>query len=343
MPDLTTLGTTWVGLIGLTWVLYLVLGGADLGVGMLLRRLAPGERSAAVREIGPTWAANDVWLIVAVAVMFGAFPGWYAAWASGLYLPLVVLLVAIIVRHAGIELLGHHDGAAQARWSQAIAASSALIAFGWGVVWVGALDGSLARGDAAGLGIVTPHGALAGLALVALCRAQGAAFLAARADRALQVAARRSLRRTAPVAALLTVGAAAWVASDAAAGTTLGGVGWIALVVAGLGLLALLGGALGGRGLVALGGGALAVGAAFGAVLAALAPLGIAGPGGIALGAEASGDYTLGLMLAVAVVVLPLLLAAQLFGYLRFLRGGRDGARGGLVARTARTALEALR
>ena len=117
MSDLTTLATTWALLIGAVWVLYLVLGGADLGVGMLLRRLSADDRDAALEEIGPTWAANDVWLVIAVATMFGAFPGWYAGWASGLYLPLVVLLVAIIVRHAGIELRDHHSAAGKARWA----------------------------------------------------------------------------------------------------------------------------------------------------------------------------------------------------------------------------------
>ncbi|MGX6449060.1 cytochrome d ubiquinol oxidase subunit II, partial [Patulibacter sp. S7RM1-6] len=191
--DPSALQTTWFALLGAVWVLYLVLGGTDLGVGMLLRRT---DARTALRAIGPTWAANDVWLVLAVAAMLGAFPGWYAAWASGLYLFLVLLLVALMVRHAGIELMAHASERAVRRWERAIVVSSVALAFGWGVVWTAALDGSLARAEAGGLGVVTGRGVVVGLALVALCRLQGLAFLRLRVP---AVRAALPLRRTAAV------------------------------------------------------------------------------------------------------------------------------------------------
>ena len=75
--------TAWFIAIALLWALYLVLEGFDFGVGMLLRRVRGDQfdRRVALHAIGPTWAANEVWLVIAVVAMFGAFPGWYAAWS----------------------------------------------------------------------------------------------------------------------------------------------------------------------------------------------------------------------------------------------------------------------
>ena len=71
-----------------------MLEGFDLGVGMLHGVLGRDEagRRAAINTIGPLWDGNEVWLIVAAAAMFAAFPGWYATMFSGFYLALVLLL-----------------------------------------------------------------------------------------------------------------------------------------------------------------------------------------------------------------------------------------------------------
>ena len=69
-----------------------------------------GWRSA---PIGPVWDGNEVWLIVAGAAMFAAFPGWYATMFSGFYLALLLLLVALIVRGVSFEYRGQRDST---RW-----------------------------------------------------------------------------------------------------------------------------------------------------------------------------------------------------------------------------------
>jgi cytochrome d ubiquinol oxidase subunit II len=340
MTDLTGLPALWLALIGGAWALYLVLGGADLGVSMLVRRVGGPDaagRAAVLRTVGPTWQANDVWLIIAVAATFGAFPGWYAAWASGLYLPLLAILLALVVRHAGIELLGHLGPVAQRGWTVAVAAAGWVTAIGWGVAWAAALDGSLAAGTADGLGVLSPATVLAGLALAALCRATGAAFLAGRLDGALRERARRELRVAAPAAAVLAAAAAAVLARSAAPGVALGPAGAVALAGAGAALAALAAGGATGRPRVALWAGAAAVAALLAAVLLALAPYGIAGTGAIDLRTEAAGDRTLGLMAAVALVVGPLILLAQAVAY------RADGRGRSPFARIARRALRELR
>ncbi len=93
-----TLGDLWFIVDVLFWVGFFVLEGFDFGVGMLhsfLGRSDP-ERRVLVNTIGPVWDGNEVWLIVAGAVIFAAFPGWYATMFSTFYLALVVLLLALM-------------------------------------------------------------------------------------------------------------------------------------------------------------------------------------------------------------------------------------------------------
>ena len=338
--DPTLLQQTWFWLLGAVWALYLVLGGTDLGVGMALHRT---DRSAALRAIGPTWAANDVWLVIAIAATLGAFPGWYAAWTSTLYLPLIAILAALMLRHAGIELIGHASAAAARRWTLAIRGASVVTALGWGIAWAAALDGSLAAADPGELGVLRPGTVLAGLALVALCRLQGIAYLR------LRIPAARGdlpLAPTAAAAAALTVAAAVVLAATAAPGVALGAVGWIALAGAAGALAAVVALAARGRSGPTLAAAAAATALLLVAVLAALDPTPIAGPGGVALADAAAGATTQRAMLVVAVVLLPPLLAALAFAYLRFLRAP-DGAPargpGAVVARALRGTLRELR
>ena len=96
----------WFGLIGLLWAGYLVLEGFDFGVGALLPVLGKGKDAADTEKrrrvmlttIGPHWDGNEVWLLTAGGATFAAFPEWYATLFSGFYLPLLLILVALILR-----------------------------------------------------------------------------------------------------------------------------------------------------------------------------------------------------------------------------------------------------
>ena len=90
----------WFVLIAILWTGFFILEGFDMGVGMLNRVVGRDEvgTRTVINTIGPLWDGNEVWLIVAGAAMFAAFPGWYATMFSGLYLALVLLLAALIVR-----------------------------------------------------------------------------------------------------------------------------------------------------------------------------------------------------------------------------------------------------
>jgi cytochrome d ubiquinol oxidase subunit II len=313
------MASAWFIAIAALWVLYLVLEGFDFGVGMLLRRVRGDgfDRRVALHAIGPTWAANEVWLVVAVVAMFGAFPGWYAAWSSSFYLPLAVVLLALIARNASIELLGKRDDERwRERWERVLWVASWVAPFCWGLIWTAALDGVALRGtEAVGgpLHAVTPLSVLGGLALVALCRALGAAFLVLRTDGAVRERAARELRRTAPVAAVLV--AAMVIATAPSVFGTFAILAALAFAtMTARGTATPHSGRVFAAGCVAI---ALVAGGWFGA----LWPAGLNGRDGgpaLALADVAAGDYTLTLMTILAGLLLPLLLALQAWSYWLF-------------------------
>src|SRR3954447_10991758 len=109
--------TLWFVIVAVFWTGFFVLEGFDFGVGALHAVVGRDEREQrqALSAIGPFWDGNEVWLIVAGAAMFAAFPAWYATLFSGLYLALLLVLVALIARGASFEL-GERVGSA--RWQR---------------------------------------------------------------------------------------------------------------------------------------------------------------------------------------------------------------------------------
>src|SRR5690625_1303138 len=133
--EIPTLALVWFILIGVLWTGYLVLEGFDFGVGMLLRPLGrtDAERRVIINTIGPVWDGNEVWLLVAGGATFAAFPEWYATLFSGFYLPLLVILTALIIRGVAFEYSGKiHDPAWRARSDWAVTIGTGIHAALWG-------------------------------------------------------------------------------------------------------------------------------------------------------------------------------------------------------------------
>src|SRR5512133_4280581 len=105
------LQTLWFILIAVLWIGFYFLEGFDFGVGMLLPFLGKKdeERRAIINAIGATWDGNEVWLITAGGATFAAFPLWYATLFSGFYLPLFLILLALIVRGVAFEFRSRDD------------------------------------------------------------------------------------------------------------------------------------------------------------------------------------------------------------------------------------------
>jgi cytochrome d ubiquinol oxidase subunit II len=134
----------WFLLIAVLWIGYFFLEGFDFGVGVLLPVIGRSEeeRRVMINTIGPVWDGNEVWLLVAGGATFAAFPEWYATLFSGFYLPLLLILVALIIRGVAFEYRGKHDTATwRSRWDLAIFVGSLVPAILWGVAFANIVRG----------------------------------------------------------------------------------------------------------------------------------------------------------------------------------------------------------
>lgn len=209
----------WFIAVAALFLGFFILEGFDFGVGMLMawlgRRGTPAmdsRRRAALTTIGPVWDANEVWLITAGGAMFAAFPHWYATVFSTLYLPLLVILLAMIARIVAIEWRSKVDDPRWRQWCDVgIAIGSWLPAILWGVAFAILVRGLPIGPDKNVVGLSTddvlsPYTVLGGLATCALFGFHGAVFLALktagqlRAD-AIRLAATLSVPATVAVAA----------------------------------------------------------------------------------------------------------------------------------------------
>ena len=223
-----TLTDFWFAVITVLWTGFFVLEGFDFGVGMLHSALGGGEagRRAAINTIGPLWDGNEVWLIVAGAAMFAAFPGWYATMFSGFYLALVVLLVALIVRGVAFEYRGKGLSPGWRRtWSVLLTAGSLLAPLLIGVALGDLLTGLPINASQEYTGsfftLLHPYGLFTGVTLVALCVLHGATFLTLKTTGELRDRAGRLARRVAPVTFALVLGFAIWTHVTAGKGVLL--------------------------------------------------------------------------------------------------------------------------
>lgn len=183
------LTTVWFSLIAVLWIGYFVLEGFDFGVGMLLPVLSRNdtERRVVINTIGPVWDGNEVWVLVAGGATFAAFPEWYATLFSGFYLPLLLILVALIVRGLAFEYRAKKDEVLwKARWDKAIFFGSLVPAILWGVAFANIVRGVPIDADKEYVGttltLLNPYGLLGGLTTLGLFLTHGALFLALKTD-----------------------------------------------------------------------------------------------------------------------------------------------------------------
>jgi cytochrome bd ubiquinol oxidase subunit II len=220
-----TLAEIWFLIIALLWTGFFVLEGFDFGVGLLHVLIGRDEagRRATIATIGPLWDGNEVWLIVAGAAMFAAFPGWYATMFSGFYLALVLLLGALMARGTSFEFRGKRDsGTWRATWSGLLTGGSLLAPLLIGVALGDLLHGLPINGHQEFTGsfwtLLQPYGLYTGITLVVLCVVHGATFIALKTSGDLRARAARLARRTAPAAALVLLAFVIWTHSIAGKG-----------------------------------------------------------------------------------------------------------------------------
>jgi cytochrome bd ubiquinol oxidase subunit II len=227
----------WFIVITVLWMGFFILEGFDFGVGMLHAPVGRDEagRRAAIAAIGPLWDGNEVWLVVAGAAIFAAFPGWYATMFSGFYLAVVLLLAALIVRGVSFEYRGKRGAALWRRtWSAALTVGSLLAPLLLGVVLGDLLHGLPINSSHNYTGsfwdLLQPYGVFTGITFVAICLLHGATFLSLKTTGDLRQRAGRLARRTAPVTGLLVLAFVSWTHAIAGRGALLNPVEFAAVL-----------------------------------------------------------------------------------------------------------------
>jgi cytochrome d ubiquinol oxidase subunit II len=123
---------TFAGLMGLSILIYVVLDGFDLGVGLLFPFADEPEKDRMVASIGPFWDANETWLVMAVGLLLVAFPVAHGAILTTLYLPVAVMLVGLILRGVAFEFRVKAPERYKRGWNTAFFAGSALTSLSQG-------------------------------------------------------------------------------------------------------------------------------------------------------------------------------------------------------------------
>jgi cytochrome bd ubiquinol oxidase subunit II len=207
----------WFIVITVLWIGFFVLEGFDFGVGMLHAAVGRDEagRRAAINTIGPLWDGNEVWLIVAGAAIFAAFPGWYATMFSGFYLAVVLLLAALIVRGVSFEYRGKRDAARWRRtWDAALTVGSVAAPLLLGVALGDLLHGLPINSSHNYIGsfwdLLQPYALFTGVTLVLICLLHGATFLCLKTTGDMREGAWRLARRVAPLTGAAVLAFAIW-------------------------------------------------------------------------------------------------------------------------------------
>jgi cytochrome d ubiquinol oxidase subunit II len=186
----------WVSLMAISILLYVLLDGVDLGVGMLFG-LANGEskRLAMQSSVAPIWDGNETWLVVSGVILWGAFPVVYATLLSAFYLPLIVMLLGLILRGVAFEFR-HKTQRLRWLWDLSFAGGSLVATFMQGMT-VGALveglqvtNGQYSGGD---FGWLTPFSVLCGIGLCLGYALLGACWLVRKCDAEVHDIARRQI------------------------------------------------------------------------------------------------------------------------------------------------------
>jgi cytochrome bd ubiquinol oxidase subunit II len=172
MSDLLTfndwLPVIFLAVMGLAMLAYVVLDGYDLGVGILLRRANQADKDMMVSSIGPFWDANETWLVLGIGILLTCFPAAHGIILGELYLPVAIMLVALILRGVAFEFRVKAPAAYRSWWDKAF--------------YAGSLGAALSQGWMLGSYIIGFERGWEGnafAALIALCLAAGYALLGA--------------------------------------------------------------------------------------------------------------------------------------------------------------------
>ena len=206
---LTALDIVWALIVVFAVMMYVVMDGFDLGIGILFTRFTVGvERDTAMNSIAPVWDGNETWLVLGGGGLMAAFPLAYAIVLPAMYAPLIAMLLGLVFRGVAFEFRWR-DPAHRAWWDGAFCLGSLIATLGQGIVLGALLQGVHISGRAYAGGYwdwLTPFSLLTGASLIVGYALLGACWLIWRTSSALQLRA-RGLARHLCVALLIAIGA----------------------------------------------------------------------------------------------------------------------------------------
>ncbi|WP_027578825.1 cytochrome d ubiquinol oxidase subunit II [Bradyrhizobium sp. Ai1a-2] len=186
----------WVALLAISILIYLLLDGFDLGVGMLFG-LAKNEkdRNEMLHTVAPVWDGNETWLVVAGVILWGAFPAAYSILLSAFYIPVIVMLLGLILRGVAFEF---RNKALASRWVWDLSFSGGSLAasFMQGVMVGGLVEGlQFTNGEYSGgaLGWLSGFSVLCGIGLCLGYTLLGACWLVRKSEGSVRATARRQI------------------------------------------------------------------------------------------------------------------------------------------------------
>jgi cytochrome bd ubiquinol oxidase subunit II len=169
----------WLSLVGLVIILYVVLDGFSLGVGMLFPSARnEGERDILMNSIAPVWDANQTWIVFGGGALFASFPIVYSVLFSALYIPLLTFVFGLIFRGVAFEF--RINSSSKVVWNRAFFWGSLVAAFAQGLTLGGYLSGTVVINEVFAGGTfdwLNPFSLMVGLALIAGYLLLGSSYL----------------------------------------------------------------------------------------------------------------------------------------------------------------------
>lgn len=188
------LSLIWIVIIAIGVFIYVVLDGFDLGIGILFPFIKDQqERDVMMNTVAPVWDGNETWMVLGGAGLFAAFPMVYSAVLSALYLPIILMVIALIFRGVAFEFR-FKANRTKYLWDAAFIGGSVLSSFLQGVILgayiqgIHVIDGRYAGG---GLDWLTPFSVFTGFGVIIVYAALGCGWLIMKTEMQLQTSTYR--------------------------------------------------------------------------------------------------------------------------------------------------------
>ena len=205
----------WAGLLALAVILYVLLDGFDLGIGILFPFVENDrQRDVMMNTVAPVWDGNETWLVLGGAGLFAAFPKAYAALMPAIYMPIGFMLTALIFRGVAFEFRFRAEGSARRIWDQAFHWGSVVATFAQGLILGTLVQGiPLENGRFAGDMFVwlTPFSFVTGCALIWGYALLGSTWLIIKTEGELEAWCRKSALVSAVIVVVMIAVVSTWV------------------------------------------------------------------------------------------------------------------------------------